>query len=115
MKRAKGKSLILSDVASFENDMEYFEDGKSCLGVFAIISDLDLNPSKKYKQYKSTKEMEQVYNTMKGDLESYKTYLRNNNKMKGFYFIVFLAFRIRLRILRKLKDQNLVGKKSVYR
>ena len=51
---------------------------------------------------------------MKGDLESYKIYLRNNNKMKGFYFIVFLAFRIRLRILQKLKDQNLVGKKSVY-
>ena len=48
MIRAKGKPLILSDVASFENDMEYFEDGKRCLGIFAIISDLDLNPSKKY-------------------------------------------------------------------
>ena len=58
-------------------------------------------------------EMEQVFGTMKGDLESDKTYLRDNEKVKGFFFFVFLALRIRFRILKVLKDHNLLGKMSV--
>ena len=50
---------------------------------------------------------------MKGDLESDETYLRNNEKMKGPFFIVFLALRIRFNILRVLKDHKLLGKMSV--
>ena len=45
-------------------------------------------------------------------LESDKTYLMDNEKVKGFFFIVFLALRIRLKILRVLKDHNLLGKMS---
>ena len=33
--------------------------------------------------------------------------------MKGFFFIVFLALRIRFRILKVLKDHNLLRKMSV--
>ena len=33
--------------------------------------------------------------------------------MKGFFFIVFLALRIRFKILKVLKDHNLLGKMSV--
>ncbi|EQD55837.1 hypothetical protein B1A_11777, partial [mine drainage metagenome] len=57
--------------------------------------------------------MEQVFDTMKGDLESDKTYLRENEKVKGFFFIVFMALRIRFRILKILKDHGLLGKVSV--
>ena len=57
--------------------------------------------------------MERAFDTMKGDLGSDKTYLRDNEKVKGFFFIVFLALRIRFRILKVLKDHNLLGKMSV--
>ncbi len=50
---------------------------------------------------------------MKGDLESDKTYLRDDDRVKGFFFIVFLALRIRFRILKVLKEHNLIGKFSV--
>ncbi len=33
--------------------------------------------------------------------------------MKGFFFIVFLALRIRFRILKVLKEHNILGKFSV--
>ena len=111
--RAEEESSIVRDVASSEKDMEYLEDRKSRLGVFARISDLDRNPSEIYGQYKSREEVEQVFDTMKGDLESDKTYLRDSEKVKGFFFIVFLALRIRFRILKVLKDHNLLGKMSV--
>ena len=113
MMRAEEESSILRYVASSEKDMEYLEDKKSRLGVFAIISDLDGDPSEIYGQYKSREELEQVFDTMKGDLESDKTYLRDSEKVKGFFFIVFLALRIRFRILKILKDHNLLGKMSV--
>ena len=54
-----------------------------------------------------------MLDTVKSDLESDKTYLRAIIKMKGFFFIVFLALRIRLKILKVLKDRNLLGKMSV--
>ena len=111
--RAEEESSILSDVASSRKDMEYFEDKKNSLGVFAIISDLDRSPSEIYEQYKSREEVEQVFDTMKGDLESDKTYLRDDEKVKGFFFIVFIALRIRFRILKILKDHNLSRKMSV--
>ncbi|MGP6207579.1 transposase [Cuniculiplasma sp. SKW3] len=111
--RAEEETSILRDVASSVKDMEYFHDKKNRLGVFAIISDLDRNPSEIYEQYKSREEVEQVFDTMKGDLESDKSYLRNNEKVKGFFFIVFLALRIRFRILKVLKEHDLLGKMSV--
>ena len=66
-----------------------------------------------YEQYKSREEGEQVFDTMKGDLESDKSYMRDNEKVKGFFFIVFLALRIRFRILKMLKERSLLGKTSV--
>ena len=73
MIRAEEESSILRDVASSRKDMEYFEDRKNRLRVFAIMSDLDRNPSEIYGQYKSGNEVEQAFNTMKSDLESDKT------------------------------------------
>ena len=113
MMRAEEESTILRDIASSLKDMEYFEDRKESLDVFAIISDLDKASSEIYEQHKSREEVEQVFDTMKGDLESDKTYLRNNEKVKGFFFIVFLVLRIKFRILKVLKEYNLPGKMSV--
>ena len=62
--------------------MEYFEEKKRRLGVFAIISDLDRSPSDRYEQYESREEVKQVLDTMKRDLESDKTYLRDNKNVK---------------------------------
>lgn len=50
---------------------------------------------------------------MKDDLESDKTYLRCCEMVKVFFFNVFLALRIRFRILRVLKDHSFLGNKSV--
>ena len=113
MMRAEEESSIQRDVASPRKDMEYFEDKRDRPGVFAIISDLDRNPSEIYGQYKSGEEVEQAFDTMKDDLESDRTYLRDGEKVKRFFLIVFLALSIRFKILNVLKDHNLLGKASV--
>ncbi len=42
--RAEEESSILRDIASSKKDMEYFDESKNRLGVFAIISEVDINP-----------------------------------------------------------------------
>lgn len=74
---------------------------------------LDQGTSNIYEQYESREEVEQVLDTMKGDLESDKTYLRDNEKVKGSFFIDFLALRTRFRIPKVLKDHSFLGKMSV--
>ncbi len=48
------------DVASSKRDMDYFDEKKHRIGIFAIISYLDRNPSEIYEQYKSREGVEQV-------------------------------------------------------
>ncbi|MEM3191302.1 MAG: transposase [Candidatus Parvarchaeota archaeon] len=111
--RAEEESTILRDVASSRRDMEYFNDRRETLETFSIVSDLDQKPEKIYNQYKSREEVEQVFDTVKGDLESDKIYLRENEKVRGYFFIVLLALRIRFGILKVLREHNLIGKMSV--
>lgn len=108
--KAEEESSILRDVASSMKDMEYFQDKKNRLGVFAIISDLNRNPSEIYEQYKSREEVEQVFDTMKGDLESDKTYLRDNEKVKGFFFIVFSCTEDKIQHTEGAEGSQLTGK-----
>jgi len=61
----------------------------------------------------SDEEFEKLFYTIKGDLESNKSYLRSNEKVKGFFSIIFLSLRIRFKILKVLKNQNPLKKMSV--
>ncbi len=111
--RAEQEASLLSHVAEGRTKMEDFDQGRKSLGVFSIISDLDRDPREVYEQYKSREEVEQVFDLMKNDLEADRTYLREENKVRGYFFIVFLALRVRFKILRTLKEANLLGRVSV--
>lgn len=54
-----------------------------------------------------------MFGKMKVDLESDKKDLKDNVKVNGFFFIVYLALGIRFKILEVLKDHNLLENMSV--
>jgi len=95
-----------------EISAKYLMEGKRKFGKFAILSNIRAEMKEIYEPYKSREEVEQVFDAIKNELESGKSYPRSNEKVKGF-FIVFLALRIRFKILKVLKDHNLLGKMSV--
>ena len=113
MMRVEEESSILKNLASSENNIEYFEDMKNLLSVFTIIFDANQDPFEICGQYKSREVVEQAFDIMRGDLESDKTYLRYSEMVKVFFFNVFPALRIRFRILSVLKDHSFLGNKSV--
>jgi len=50
---------------------------------------------------------------MKNDLEADKTYLGRDEAVRGYFVVVFLAMRLYFKILKRLRERDLVGKVSV--
>jgi len=82
-------------------------------GVIGILSDLDVEAQVVYEQYKGREEIEQAFDVMKNDLEADKTYLGRDDAVRGYFVVVFLAMRLYFKILKRLRERDLVGKVSV--
>jgi|GEM_PF-796433 len=93
--------------------MEEYEFEGKLAGVFGILSDLDVEPKVVFEQYKAREEIEQVFDYMKNDLEADHTCLGNDEAVRGFFVVVFLAMRLYFKILQRLREKGLVGMVSV--
>ena len=66
-----------------------------------------------YEQYKEREEIELSFDVMKNELEADKTYLGKEDAVRGYFIMILLSMRIHFKILRRLREKNLVGKVSV--
>ncbi|AKA48058.1 hypothetical protein IX51_01920 [uncultured archaeon] len=57
--------------------------------------------------------MEEAFDIMKNDLEEDKTYLQDDDAVRGYFPTILVALYIRYRILNILKDRAMNGKYSV--
>ena len=76
-------------------------------------SSLDLDPEELYKMWKTREEVEEAFDIMKNDLEEDKTYLQDDDSVRGYFLTILVALYIRYRILNILKDRKVNGKLSV--
>ena len=74
---------------------------------------IQLRYSEIYNLQGCTFTSQSVSNLLVTGLETDKTYLRDDEKAEGFFFIVFLPLRIGIRILKVLKDHNPSSNMSV--
>jgi len=101
--------LVFKEKLSME---EYGFEGRLA-GVFGVLSDLDVEPKVVFEQYKAREEIEQVFDFLKNDLEADRTCLGDDEAVRGFFVVVFLAMRLYFKILRRLREKELVGVVSV--
>jgi transposase len=66
-----------------------------------------------YEQYKAREEIEQAFDFMKNDLEADRMCLGDDDVVRGFFVVVFLAMRLYFKILQRLRERKLVGVVSV--
>jgi transposase len=111
--RGSEESFLLGKVSEGLASMGDYREGRRLAGVFGILSDLDVEASVVYEQYKAREEVEQAFDFMKNDLEADKTYLGRDEAVRGYFVVVFLAMRLYFKILRRLRERDLVGKVSV--
>ena len=109
--RLRGEEISNSIVARSVNpEIKVHEER---LGKISLISNLDKAPDEIYLIYKEREDIEQCFDAMKNDMENDKTYLRDNDAIRGYFFISFIALYIHYRILEILRINDLIGKHSV--
>jgi len=104
---------LLAQVFRQELPMEQYGFEQRLAGVFGIISDLDVEPCVVYEQYRAREEIEQIFDYMVNDLEADGACLEDDDVVRGFFVVVFLALRLYFKILCRLRERGLVGVVSV--
>lgn len=86
---------------------------KKKFGKIAILSNIDSDGENIYLLYKQREDIEVAFDAMKNELENDKTYLSDDDAVRGYFFISFISLYLYFRILDILKQKNLTGKMSV--
>lgn len=82
-------------------------------GKIAILSNLDMDGEEIYLMYKDRGDIEVAFDALKNELENDKTYLNDEDAIRGYFFISFISLYLYYRILNLLRKNDLVSKVSV--
>ena len=109
--RLRGEEISNSIVARTVNPEIKIHEER--LGKISLISNLGKAPDEIYLIYKEREDIEQCFDAMKNGMENDKTYLRDNDAIRGYFFVSFIALYIHYRLLEILRINDLIGKYSV--
>lgn len=101
--------LVNADIKT----MEEFESKKNGFGIISIITNSDFTVEKVYELYKKRNDIEVTFNAMKNTLDDDKTYMQSTGKVRGYFFITFLALYFHSKIQNLLRENDLLKKYSV--
>ncbi|MBI4210854.1 MAG: transposase [Candidatus Diapherotrites archaeon] len=82
-------------------------------GKIAILSNINTSGKKVYEFFKSRQDIETCFDALKNELENDKTYLRDDDGVRGYFFISFLSLYLHYKILNLLRKKKLTDKISV--
>lgn len=82
-------------------------------GKIPILSNLDKEGEAVYKLYKCRQRIEVVFDALKNELENDKTYLSDDDAIRGYFFVSFVSLYLYCKILEMLRQRKYVGKVSV--
>ena len=91
-----------------KNEKIKYSDKEPYFGVIVFESDLDLNPSKIYKNYQDRWLLELVFKQYKSNLGLNKTNVQSDFAVLGSEFVNFIATVLSCRILRKASNAGLL-------
>jgi transposase len=82
-------------------------------GKISILSNVRDDPEVIYNLYKQREEVEQAFDAMKNELENDKSYLSDNDSLRGYFFISFLSLYLYYSIFVLIRAADLTSKLSV--
>jgi len=111
--RAEEETTFIEMVQCGKRRREDMEEERRKFGKIAILSNIDSGGEEIYLLYKQREDIEVAFDTMKNELENDKTYLSDDDAVRGYFFISFISLYLYFRVLDILKQRNLTGKMSV--
>ena len=82
-------------------------------GKISILSNLKDDPQIIYNLYKQREEIEQAFDAMKNELENDKSYLNDDDSLRGYFFVSFLSLYMYYSIFVLIRAADLTNKLSV--
>lgn len=98
---------------SVDGDGRRVEIDESRLGKISILTGLDWDGERVYGLYKDKMDVELAFDAMKNELENDKCYLGDDDAVRGYFFVSFLALYLYFRVLELIRSAGLTSKISV--
>lgn len=98
---------------SVDGDGRRVEIDESRLGKISVLTDLDWDGEKVYGLYKEKEAVELAFDAMKNELENDKSYLGDDDAVRGYFFVSFLSLYLYFRVLEYIRSAGLTSKVSV--
>ena len=113
MLRYKQESYFISRITEGREKQSSLMKRRREFRKIPVMSSLDLDPEEQYKMWKAREEFEEAFDIMKNKPKEDKTYLQDDDSVRGYFLTILVALYIRYRILNILKDRKINGKLSV--
>ena len=111
--RAEEETTFIEMIGDGNRTRKELDEEREKFGKIAILSNIDDNGETIYLLFKERGEIEIAFDAMKNELENDKTYLSNDDAVRGYFFVSFISLYLYFRILELLRRNELIGKMSV--
>ena len=91
MLMAEQSATFIRMIAEDRKKQKEFQSEYTKFGKISILSNLKDDPRTIHNLYKQREEIEQVFYAMKNELENDKSYLGDDDSLRGYFFVSFLS------------------------
>lgn len=100
-------------IAEGKRKQSEYRDASMMFGKISILSNIRDDPKNIYLMYKQREEVEQAFDAMKNELENDKAYLRDDDSIRGYFFISFISLYLYYSIFVLIRAADLTDRVSV--
>lgn len=111
--RAEEETTFIHLMNEKKRTTEEYKEESQKFGKIAILSNRDEDGETIYLMWKDRENIEVAFDALKNELENDKTYLDDDDAVRGYFFISFLSLYLYYKILNLLRKAKLVDKVSV--
>ena len=113
MLMAEESSTFIKMIAEKKRTQREFDTESARFGKISILSNVRDDPEVIYGLYKQREEVEQAFDAMKNELENDKSYLSDDDSVRGYFFVSFLSLYLYYSIFVLIRAADLTSKLSV--
>ena len=113
MLMAEESSTFIRMISEKRRTQNEFQSEYMKFGKISILSNLKDDPQIIYNLYKQREEIEQAFDAMKNELENDKSYLSDDDSLRGYFFVSFLSLYLYYSIFVLIRAADLTNKLSV--
>lgn len=111
--RAEEETTFIEMISEGRRKRKELDEARKRFGRIAILSNINDDGERIYLLYKERGEIEVAFDAMKNELEEDKTYLSDDDAVRGHFFVAFVSLYLYFRVLELLRKGELIGKISV--